>query len=212
MFKFSHPAVRALAFAGALAVSAPATAAVIFTADGEPQGSGDATFSGSGTDTGTVTFDWQNAPVTQFVDFTATTMFDLFFTSYQVGSGSQSDISAYTLDWLTAPGGPSRLTTQTTFCTSASQPVQGTAGECDLISFAGSTSGASFAEPDSGNAILAGLASGSYRLGFFDSSSPDDGTVTFQVRSEPAVEVPAPAMGLMLLVMGGVFAGLRRTR
>lgn len=200
-------ASAAIAFVTALG-ALPANAAFIQDGAGTPQGAGITTFTTSGSEA-TAGYDWSAAPVTMFVDFSSTTQFDLYLTDFDVVTFSSNDISAFTLDLLDTPGGSAvqRYTTDTAFCDSSVQPVLGASGACDLFSFPGSTNSNAFVVPSTTTPLVAAVAAGSYRLGVYDSGSPEVAAAEFTLRAVD--EVPGPG-ALGLLGLGLVSVAARR--
>ncbi|MGB7404211.1 MAG: PEP-CTERM sorting domain-containing protein [Pacificimonas sp.] len=181
---------------------APASAAVIVDNSGATQGM--ATAAGDGTSSLDVTFSWSDAPVTQFIEFTTDETFDILFASFAT-NGSTSDVTGLVVDFLDPVNGDTRLTTETSACGDAAGDV---AGQCNFIAPAQGTSGNAAGATKPGTTVFSNLASGSYRIGLFDSATPTIGTALFTI-SESAVAVPAPgALGLLGLGLLGL--GLRR--
>lgn len=134
-------------------------------------------------------------------EFSATGSVDLFLDSFTSNGGSSS-VTGFTLDLLSS-GTATRLTTSTTNCFSAAGPVSGT---CDLIApFSGA---ATATKPSTTTAIFAGLAAGTYRVGIYDSATPDEGNIAF--RMVDVTSVPLPSGGLLLMSGLGGVAALRR--
>lgn len=135
-----------------------------------------------------IDFDWVSAPVTSFVEFTIDTQFDLNLTNYV---GGVSDVTGYTVDVLSDTDPAVRLTQQGRFCGGAAAPVS---GDCDLVGVPGGTSSQTFVSPPA--LLFENLAAGSYRIGMYDSGSPQVGSLSFEVAA-----IPLPA-GLALLLGG----------
>lgn len=135
-----------------------------------------------------INFNWDSAPVTSFVEFTIDMAFDLNLTGYE---GGQSDVTGYTVDFISGIEPDIRLTNQGDFCRDAAAPV---ASNCNLVGLPGGTSSLGFESPPA--LLFEGLAAGSYRIGMFDSGSPQVGSLSFQVAA-----VPLPA-GIVLLLSG----------
>ena len=197
--------------AGALAVTLACTApAVALTVTEDASGGLTGGLSGN-----TLNVAWTTTPTTVYISFTVDAAFDFSLADYDLGSsGSSTDVSGYTLDILDGPDGTAttRLTTMGVFCSAGSGgtfPVSAFGGVCDLVTATGNGGNANAnAAAKPGDVLFAGLGAGSYRFGFFDSSSPPDGSASFAIT---AVPVPAPATLALLgagLLMGGL--GLRR--
>ncbi|MEQ9639061.1 MAG: PEP-CTERM sorting domain-containing protein [Alphaproteobacteria bacterium] len=162
--------------------SAPALAALVHEDSSTAGGSVSGNF---------LDVEWESTPTTVVIDFTAHQLFDFFLNDYQMGPGSStSDVSGYTLDILDGPSGTatSRLTNDTNFCSGADAPVSDFSGNCSLITATGNSGSNADSAAKPGDLLFADLGEGFYRLGFFDSSSPPEGTARFEL-----VAVPAPA-------------------
>lgn len=137
-----------------------------------------------------VEFAWNGTPYNELSTFAVAYDFDLSLVSY---SGTGNDQSGYILDDGT------RLTTGSTACNSSSNPVINTGG-CDLIK-ASSTPGV----------LFSGLSAGTYTLGVFDSATPVNGSVVFNV-TQAVAPIPLPASALLLLAgLGGLVSMRRKT-
>ncbi|AXI49041.1 hypothetical protein C1J03_21710 [Sulfitobacter sp. SK012] len=157
-----------------------------------------------------LTFDWTRTPAAGYIDFTLEGIGNLFLSSYAFfgANNSLSDVTGITLDLLNAPAGAatSRLSNDTNFCAAAAGLV---AGDCNLIGPTGSTYGVSFTQP--GEFAFENLSTGSYRLGFFDSSTPENALATFSLTDSIAV-VPLPAGGLLFIGALGALVVVRRRK
>lgn len=156
-------------------------------------------------------FNWTDTPFTAFAEFDIDSAFILTFDDYRPNERN-SNVSAFTFDRLNADGSVAeRFTTQTNFCDSAASPVGG--DTCNLLTSDDNSGGNAdnALRPDSAVAILANaFGAGSYRLGFFDSADPIQGSATFNVESVAAVPVPA-ALPLFLTALAGLgFISRRR--
>lgn len=155
-------------------------------------------------------FNWSATAFTAFAEFDVDSGFELTFDDYRPNEGN-SNVSAFTFDRLDEIGGVAeRFTTQTNFCDDAASPVGGT---CDLIT-SDSNSGGNADDalhPASAVTVLSTVfGAGSYRLGFYDSGDPFQGSATFNVGSVSAVPVPA-ALPLFLTALAGLgFVSRRR--
>lgn len=125
----------------------------------------------------------EGVPNTQWVDFTSATSFDVFYLSYVVSTGS-GDVSGLVLETLDSPAGSavSRLTIETSACTSADSPVTGT---CNFISSSATASANSpVLEPSAVTPAFLELAAGSYRIGLYESENPSSGTISFEILAD----------------------------
>lgn len=175
---------------GALALSATSAGAVTFNeVSSDSDGPGSVSFVSAG-ETATATFDWDDTPFNAFVEFTSTSLFNFFLSSFETDLVS-SDVSAFRLI------GPGDVTISRTdlSCNNGLPPLQ---GSCQLVTAAANTGGLAddADKPDQIEPLFAALASGTYTLAFLESNAPAAGTATFTVAA-----IPLPA-GLALLLGG----------
>ncbi len=194
--------------AGAMALSAGSASAItVLDSSAVLQGAGAVNTSVVSLETLRVDFNWTATSVTQFVDFTVTTLADLFFDDYvigddAIGTDDFDQTSSLTLDRLDIVSGVSteRLNTNQTSCDNAAAPIGG-AGGCQLITSETSVGGVTAtASRPAMVPLFADLAAGSYRLGFHEANRPLTGTAAFAVVSNVA-NVPLPA-GIALFISG----------
>lgn len=187
----------------AATISTGATGATVDPGSGVLEGTGTVVQtplpSGQGID-----FTWTSTPFTAIANFSTTSTFNLFFDAF-TSNGSTSDVTGLTLDILDAPNGTAttRFTNDTNFCASAAGSVS---GNCNLFTEVGSNSGnaAGAAKPDPLTALLAGLGSGSYRLGVYDSGTPTNAVANFRI-----AEIPLPAAAWLFATAIGLFGASR---
>ena len=193
---------------GAMALSAGSASAITLNdGSGVLQGAGSVNTSTLSPEILEVDFNWTATSVTQFVDFTVTTLADLFFDEYVNGDDPISTAifnqsSSITLDRLDMVGGDltERLNTNQATCANAAAPIGGVGG-CQLITSETSVGGVTaMASRPSVAPLFADLAAGSYRLGFHEVNRPSSGTASFTVVSE-VTNVPLPA-GIALFLSG----------
>lgn len=159
---------------------------------------------GSVADSGdlSVTFSWTSTPFSAHADFASTSGFDLTLGSF-ASNGGNSDVTGVILDLLDSLGDVvQRFTNDTGFCAAAAGPV---AGNCNLFAKTGATGGNADGALNAGDSL--GLFdAGTYRLGVFDSATPDVATAIFDIS---AVPVPA-ALPLFLSALVGLGYMARR--
>ena len=168
------------------------------------QGSAIVTVTGNPASTTDYAIAFSNNPVTAWIEFTTSVAFDLLLVDFDDDATGGNDVTGYLLDRIGTPN--TRLTTDTTFCNDA---VGFTGAGCNLIAdqdASGGNVGLATKDAASPVVLLSNLAAGSYRLGLFDSATPNPGSATFRVQ-----EIPAPMAGLMLVSALGLWrAGSRK--
>lgn len=151
------------------------------------------------------TFDFSDNPSSQYVEFTTAQSFSVALVSFDDFRTGGSDVTGYILERV----GGTRLTTDTGFCGGA---LAFSGPECNLIADADATGGSTgLATKDAASPVtlFSDLAAGTWRLGIFDSNTPDPGQAVFRVS-----EVPVPAGALMLVSALGLWraaSGRRET-
>ncbi|MEM6440509.1 MAG: hypothetical protein AAF763_12545 [Pseudomonadota bacterium] len=162
------------------------------------QGAATVTVTGNPASTTDYRIAFSDNPVTAWIEFTTSSTFDLLLVDFEDDASGGSDVTGYLLDRIGTPN--TRLTTETAFCSDA----VGFAGAgCNLIAdgdAAGGNVGLATKDAASPVVLLSNLMAGSYRLGLFDSATPNPGSATFRVS-----EVPAPMAGLMLVSALGLW-------
>ena len=138
----------------------------------------------------TLGFIWADTPYSSVASFSLEEDFDLYLDSYESSAtGEQSGYYLRRTDELAHYGNPGS-------CGAAGGDF---ADGCFYLS----------ADTPDNTLLLSGLSAGNYELGFYESSRPATGAVTFSTTALAAV--PLPAGGALLLGALGAL-GLRRRR
>jgi len=188
----------------ALTLAAPfASAGLIYSGGSVAQGAGTVNVGGS-SDAVTGTITWTQTAFSAYFDFASDALFNLVLSGY-TPSAANSNVSGFTLDWLDAPGGTSRLTNDTSFCSGATAVIAGT---CDLITGTANSGSNASGAAKPGSFLFSSLQAGEYRLGVYESSSPDQGSATFSI----ALSSPVPSPTPLLLMAASLAAFALRQR
>ncbi|MFZ3585400.1 hypothetical protein ACOI1H_25265 [Loktanella sp. DJP18] len=135
---------------------------------------------------------------TAFVDFEVSGDMTLTFDDYR-SDRTGNERSGFTLDQIALDGSTTRVLGDDPACFSVTGPI---AGNCVLVTDQTATGQAGVTRP---SMSYSGFESGTYRLGFYESSEPNAGGADFIVSA-----IPVPAGGLLLISAWGGAAFVRR--